>query len=76
MIIGILTLQPTSQPKTKAAGFLRHQTAVFFIGFPAITLGTLAVAYNKWLRNADHFKTWHGVCGLFRLSALFGGPIG
>ncbi|EEB93168.1 hypothetical protein MPER_08220, partial [Moniliophthora perniciosa FA553] len=55
---------PTSQPKTKAAGFQRHQFAIFFIGVPAITLGTLSVMFNKWLRDAEHFKTWHGTFGL------------
>lgn len=60
---GIITLQPTNQPKTKVAGLLRHQVAIFFIGFPCILLGTFAVSYNKWLRNASHFTTWHGVGG-------------
>ncbi|KAG5342215.1 hypothetical protein C0989_004527 [Termitomyces sp. Mn162] len=59
---GILTLQPTSQPKTKTAGFRRHQAAIFFVGFPAIMLGTSAIAYNKWIHNRQHMTTWHGVC--------------
>ncbi|KAF4614461.1 hypothetical protein D9613_002883 [Agrocybe pediades] len=61
---GIITLQPTNQPKTKAAGLVRHQMAVFIAGFPLITLGTMAVSYNKWLRDADHFTTWHGTFGI------------
>ncbi|KJA18605.1 hypothetical protein HYPSUDRAFT_144737, partial [Hypholoma sublateritium FD-334 SS-4] len=61
---GIITLQPTNQPKTKVAGLLRHQIAIFFIGFPCILLGTFAVYYNKWLRSADHFATWHGTIGI------------
>ncbi|KAF9452841.1 hypothetical protein P691DRAFT_793915 [Macrolepiota fuliginosa MF-IS2] len=74
---GVLTLQPTSQPKSKAAGFRRHQTAILYIGVPTITLGTLAVWYNKWLRDAAHFKTWHGtfglICMLWLLAQIFVG---
>lgn len=62
---GILTLQPTAQPKTKNAGLVRHQIAILILGFPSILLGTLAVLCNKWLKSADHFTTWHGVCFTF-----------
>jgi hypothetical protein len=58
---GILTLQPTSQPETKVAGFFRHQTAMLFIGFPVIALGTSSVVYNKYLHGSEHATTWHGV---------------
>jgi hypothetical protein len=61
VVSGILTLQPTSQPKTKAAGLYRHQVAILLFGLPSILLGTLAVSYNKWLGGARHFSTWHGV---------------
>ncbi|KIK06636.1 hypothetical protein K443DRAFT_89334 [Laccaria amethystina LaAM-08-1] len=61
---GILTLQPTSQPKTKAAGLYRHQVAILLFGLPSILLGTLAVSYNKWLGGARHFSTWHGTLGI------------
>ncbi|KAF4578588.1 hypothetical protein EYR40_001257 [Pleurotus pulmonarius] len=61
---GILTLQPTSQPKTKAAGFARHHLAIFFIAFPSITVGTFAVWYNKHLNGRDHFLSWHGTLGI------------
>jgi len=67
---GIITLQPTNQPKTKVAGLLRHQVAIFFIGFPCIGLGTFAVSYNKWLRSADHFTTWHGTIGITTIAWL------
>jgi len=67
---GIITLQPTNQPKTKAAGLARHQIAVF-VGLPSITLGTTAVYYNKVLRGADHFTTWHGTFGIFCMAWLF-----
>ncbi|KAJ7090233.1 hypothetical protein B0H15DRAFT_922403 [Mycena belliarum] len=61
---GILTLQPTSQPKTKAAGLTRHQYAILFVGFPAIFLGTSAILYNKYLHKAQHFRSWHGKLGI------------
>ncbi|KAJ7470335.1 hypothetical protein FB451DRAFT_1474087 [Mycena latifolia] len=61
---GILTLQPTSQPKTKAAGLARHQYAILFAGFPAIFLGTAAVVYNKWAHGKSHFLSWHGKFGI------------
>lgn len=58
---GILTLQPTAYPKTKAAGLARHQLAILFLAVPLITLGTLAVWYNRWRENGIHFRTWHAV---------------
>jgi len=58
---GILTLQPTNQPRTKAAGLERHRIVIFTIGFPAITLGSLATVYNKYLHGYEHYKTWHAV---------------
>jgi cytochrome b-561 domain containing protein 2 len=57
---GILTLQPTSQPKAKAAGLQRHQTAML-IGLPSILLGTSAMVYHKGSHDAPHFTSWHGV---------------
>ncbi|KAF8636556.1 hypothetical protein AX17_003368 [Amanita inopinata Kibby_2008] len=61
---GILTLQPTSQPKSKAAGLMRHQMVMWLLGIPFITFGTLSVWYNKALRGREHFVTWHGILGL------------
>ncbi len=61
---GILTLQPTSQPKTKAAGLSRHQLAIFVCAFPIITIGTFGVWWNKHIRDHNHFTTWHGKLGL------------
>ncbi|KAJ6618316.1 hypothetical protein B0H10DRAFT_2377844 [Mycena sp. CBHHK59/15] len=61
---GILTLQPTSQPKTKAAGLARHQYAMLLVAFPSIFFGTFAVMYNKWLHGKDHFVSWHGTFGI------------
>ncbi len=58
--IGILTLQPTSQPKTKAAGLGRHQIAMI-TGFLALGLGSSAMWYNKESHGAPHITTWHGV---------------
>ena len=64
---GILTLQPTSQPSTKAAGLERHKIAMLGLGIPLILLGTLAVFLNKNSNDAPHFTSLHGVS----LSPLF-----
>lgn len=56
----ILTLQPTSQPMTKAAGLQRHQIAVL-VGLPSILLGTLAMWTYKASHGAPHITTWHAV---------------
>ncbi|KAI0807172.1 hypothetical protein C8Q74DRAFT_1213187 [Fomes fomentarius] len=58
---GILTLQPTSQAKTKAAGLTRHQLAMIALGVPAIGFGTFAIFWRKYLHESSHFTTWHGV---------------
>lgn len=60
-VTGILTLQPTSQVKTKAAGLTRHQLAMIALGVPAIGFGTFAVFWRKYLHENSHFTTWHGV---------------
>jgi len=59
---GILTLQPTSQPKTKEAGLGRHQIAMI-TGFLALILGSSAIWYNKQSHGADHITTWHSAFG-------------
>ncbi|KAF9239677.1 hypothetical protein BU15DRAFT_46512 [Melanogaster broomeanus] len=68
---GILTLQPTSQPHTKAAGLQRHQIAMIGFGFPLILLGTLVMIYNKYLHGAAHFASWHGLFGIISTVWLF-----
>jgi len=65
---GILTLQPTSQPKTKAAGLVRHQLAMIFLGYPVLLLGTAAVSYNKYLGGRAHFVSWHGTIGIITIA--------
>ncbi|KAI0736612.1 hypothetical protein C8Q72DRAFT_800723 [Fomitopsis betulina] len=60
---GIVTLQPTSQPRTKAAGLSRHQTAMLWGGYPAILMGTLAIWWNKNVHGSHHATTWHGILG-------------
>ncbi|KAI6036850.1 hypothetical protein BKA83DRAFT_677766 [Pisolithus microcarpus] len=74
----ILTLQPTSQPVTKAAGLQRHQIAMFGIGIPCILAGTAFMIYNKSLHSAPHFTSWHGTFGIITvvwllIQALVGG---
>ncbi|KAJ7756841.1 hypothetical protein DFH07DRAFT_474668 [Mycena maculata] len=68
---GILTLQPTSQQKTKVAGLARHQYAILGVGFPTIFLGTLAVMYNKYVHGAVHFRSWHGKIGIACMGWIF-----
>lgn len=69
---GILTLQPTAQPKTKAAGLRRHQRTMLAVGFPCIALGTLAIEIQKFIRGHDHFATWHGIFGFVSVGWLVG----
>lgn len=64
---GIVTLQPTSQPKTKAAGLLRHQLAMVVLGFPLAFVGGFAIIYNKILHDHAHFTSWHGTFGIITL---------
>jgi len=71
LVYGILTLQPTSQPKTKAAGLARHQYAILFAAFPMIFFGTFAVMYNKYVHSAQHFKSWHGKLGIVSMGWIF-----
>ena len=77
LLLGILTLQPTSQAKTKAAGLTRHQLAMMALGVPAIFLGTLAIVRRKALHESPHFTTWHGVSHHSRcISTRHGPPTG
>ncbi|KAI9452316.1 hypothetical protein F5148DRAFT_512976 [Russula earlei] len=74
---GVLTLQPTSQPKTKAEGLDRHQTAMG-IGLTSILLGTTAIYNQKASHHAPHITSWHATFGLTTVSwlilqALIGG---
>jgi len=64
---GILTLQPTSQPHTKAAGLRRHQIAMIGVGYPLILVGTLIMVYVKYSHSSAHFTSWHGVFGIISL---------
>jgi len=75
---GIMTLQPTSQPRTKAAGLSRHQAAILFIGLPALLMGTFAIVMNKFVAGNAHFQSWHSVFGIIATGwivaqVLFGG---
>ena len=58
---GVLTLQPTSQARTKAAGLVRHQLAMIGLGIPLALLGFLAVFFTKIANDKAHFTSWHGV---------------
>jgi len=61
--VGILTLQPTNQPKTKAAGLKRHQIIMLGLGLPTIFVGTLLIFWNKIIHEHGHFTTWHATFG-------------
>ncbi|TDL27255.1 hypothetical protein BD410DRAFT_761969 [Rickenella mellea] len=60
---GILTLQPTSQPKSKAAGLTRHQLYMLVTGLPVISVGTWAIYHTKNLNSRPHLVSWHGLFG-------------
>jgi cytochrome b-561 domain containing protein 2 len=65
ILLGILTLQPTSlaQPKAKAKAFSRHHFIMFSLGFPSIVFGTFAIwyAHSHGSAHGHHAKSWHGV---------------
>ena len=67
---GIVTLQPTADPQSKAAGLARHQIAIIVLAFPTIVLGTSFMIYNKVSHEAPHFTSWHGVSLLQLLPCL------
>jgi cytochrome b-561 domain containing protein 2 len=67
---GVLTLQPTSQARTKAAGLVRHQLAMIGLGIPVALLGFLAVFFTKIANDKQHFTSWHGFIGIFTLGLL------
>lgn len=69
---GIITLQPTSQPKTKAAGLARHQLIMLGMAFPIITFGTGSIIHNKNLHEAPHFVSWHGTFGIITYTWIIG----
>jgi len=69
--IGILTLQPTSQPRTKAAGLTRHQLIILGLAFPCIAVGTLIIIWNKKIHEAPHFTSWHGTFGIIAIAWMF-----
>ncbi|EJD05729.1 uncharacterized protein FOMMEDRAFT_132182 [Fomitiporia mediterranea MF3/22] len=68
--LGILTLQPTSQPKTKAAGLVRHQLCMLLAGAPLLATGTWVIYHNKDINARKHFTTWHGTIGIIAVSWL------
>ena len=57
----IMTLQPTSQPRTKAAGLARHQLAILALAVPIMVFGYTAIFVTKNMTRRRHFTTWHGV---------------
>nr|GAT59571.1 predicted protein [Mycena chlorophos] len=63
LVYGVMTLQPTSQPKTKAAGLERHQYAMALVALPALLVGASAVWYNKERSGRAHYQSLHAKLG-------------
>jgi len=75
--LGILQLQPTATPQSKALGLTRHQI-IQLTGFSTITVGVTFMFINKIVIHHHHFETWHGVFGLIAyiwliVQSAFGG---
>ncbi|KLO17146.1 hypothetical protein SCHPADRAFT_183058 [Schizopora paradoxa] len=68
--VGIMTLQPTSQPRTKVLGLVRHQVIMLGLGFPAILTGTILIWANKTIHESAHFTTWHATFGMIAVAWL------
>ncbi|KIY43679.1 hypothetical protein FISHEDRAFT_53131, partial [Fistulina hepatica ATCC 64428] len=61
---GILTLQPTPEPKGKVKSLQRHQIYIFFAGLPTVFIGTMAVIIHKFISGKTHFRSFHAIIGL------------
>lgn len=70
--LGILTLQPTSSPKTKKAGLSRHQRIILGLAVPCVSIGGLIIIGNKNVHSYPHFTTWHGTFGMCCLAWMVG----
>ncbi|KAI0029581.1 hypothetical protein K488DRAFT_88579 [Vararia minispora EC-137] len=62
-VLSIITLQPTSQPATKAAGLARHQRGMV-PALATVFLGTSSIIAHKLLYGKRHFHSWHGTIGI------------
>ncbi|THH10269.1 hypothetical protein EW145_g1430 [Phellinidium pouzarii] len=69
---GILTLQPTSQPKTKAVGLVRHQLFMLFTGLPVLGVGTWVIYYNKEINTRPHALIGYIAVGWAYVQVLVG----
>jgi len=61
MQAGIVTLQPSKNPRTKAAGLARHQKIMLGIAIPSLILGTAAIISYKISKGMQHFHSLHAV---------------
>ncbi|KAL5490205.1 hypothetical protein ACEPAI_5038 [Sanghuangporus weigelae] len=68
--LGILTLQPASQPKAKAAGLVRHQLCMLLAGTPLLAAGTWVIYHSKEVKARQHFTSWHGTIGIIAVGWL------
>ncbi|ORX38693.1 hypothetical protein BD324DRAFT_650038 [Kockovaella imperatae] len=69
---GIAPLQPPS-PSAAAERTRRFETHQSFAlaGHAIFLLGSFSIAYNKYLRGAPHFTTWHGLLGIISVGLAF-----
>ncbi|OCB84163.1 hypothetical protein A7U60_g8839 [Sanghuangporus baumii] len=68
--LGILSLQPASQPKAKAAGLVRHQLCMLLAGAPLLAAGTWVIYHSKEVKARQHFTSWHGTIGIIAVGWL------
>ncbi|EJD53255.1 hypothetical protein AURDEDRAFT_110947 [Auricularia subglabra TFB-10046 SS5] len=64
---GILTLQPTMHPRTKARGLARHQIVMLGLGIPALLFGSGAIVWYKVSHGYNHMYSWHAWLGLLAI---------
>ncbi|WWD18899.1 hypothetical protein CI109_103355 [Kwoniella shandongensis] len=64
-LLGITPLQPPPPNSvTRSSRFKSHQNLILLLALPALSIGSAAMIYNKYLHSAKHFTTWHSWFGL------------
>ncbi|WWC63132.1 uncharacterized protein I303_105732 [Kwoniella dejecticola CBS 10117] len=67
-LLGITPLQPPgTNSSIKATRFKSHQNIMLGLALPILTIGSVAMVYNKYLHGAPHFTSWHGKLGLISI---------
>ncbi|WWC71712.1 uncharacterized protein I206_105670 [Kwoniella pini CBS 10737] len=68
ILLGITPLQPPSTNSSiKQNRFKSHQSIMLGLALPILTIGSLAMVYNKYIHGSSHFTTWHGKLGLISI---------